>query len=162
MKHINLFRAIWFNEEKDERSWFAIQVATYYSFCRRSVVLYALKRLGLIFRMSFTSLDGNIELRALYDNFEQINRSRRFSFLLPRELIRNPLQTVLCDYSCAEDDYGDMMNGLRGSDPMGLRGSDPIGGVRMVGWAFLCYTIAYEKVTQFFYRSLLSPRKSCC
>ena len=27
----------------------------------------------------------------------------------------------------------------------------------MVGWAFLCYTIAYEKVTQFFYRSLLSP-----
>ncbi len=43
-----------------------------------------------------------------------------------------------------------------------LRGSDPIGGVRMVGWAFLCYTIAYEKVTQFFYRSLLSPRKSCC
>ena len=109
MKHINLFRAIWFNEEKDERSWFAIQVATYYSFCRRSVVLYALKRLGLIFRMSFTSLDGNIELRALYDNFEQFNRSRRFSFLLPRELLRNPLQTVLCDYSCAEDDYGDVI-----------------------------------------------------
>jgi hypothetical protein len=44
----------------------------------------------------------------------------------------------------------------------GLRGSDPIGGVRMVGWAFLCYTIACEKVTQFFYRSLLSPPKSCC
>ena len=73
MKHTKLFRAIWFQDE-EERSWLALQVATYYSDYRKSVVLYALKRLGLIFRFSFTSLDGNVELRALADHYEQFNK----------------------------------------------------------------------------------------
>ena len=112
MKHTKLFRAIWFQDEK-ERSWLALQVATYYSDYRKSVysdyrksvVLYALKRLGLIFRISFTSLDGNVELRALADHYEQFNKRHWFSFLLPEELHRNPLQIVSEDHECAEDDY---------------------------------------------------------
>ena len=93
MKHTKLFRAIWFQDE-EERNWLAIQVATYYSVYRKSVVLYALKRLGLIFRISFTSLDANVELRALADHYEQF-----------KELHRNPLQIVSDDHECAEDDY---------------------------------------------------------
>jgi len=104
MKYANLYRSIWFQDE-EERSWLAIQVATYYSVYRKSVVLYALKRLGLIFRISFTALGGNVELRALADHYEQFNKRHWFSFLLPGELHRNPLQIVADDYSCAEDDY---------------------------------------------------------
>ncbi len=104
MKHTKLFRAIWFQDE-EERNWLALQVATYYSDYRKSVVLYALKRLGLIFRISFTSLDGNVELRALADHYEQFNKRHWFSFLLPEELHRNPLQIVSEDHKCAEDDY---------------------------------------------------------
>ena len=104
MKHTKLFRAIWFQDE-EERNWLALQVATYYSVYRKSVVLYALKRLGLIFRISFTSLDANVELRALADHYEQFNKRHWFSFLLPEELHRNPLQIVSEDHECAQDDY---------------------------------------------------------
>ena len=103
MKYAKLFRAIWFMGEVD-RSWLAVQFATHYATCRKSVVLYALKRLELIFRMPFTSFDGDIELLALHENYKKLNKRHWLSFLLPEEFHRNPLQIISDDFSCAEDD----------------------------------------------------------
>ena len=104
MKYAKLFRAIWFGGEID-RSWLAVQFATYYATCRKSVVLYALKRLELIFRMPFASFDGDIELLMLYENYNKLNKRHWLSFLLPEEFHRNPLQIISDDFSCAEDDF---------------------------------------------------------
>lgn len=104
MKYAKLFRAIWFKDEVD-RSWLTIQLATYYTTYQKSVVLYALKRLELIFRMPFTSFDGDIKLLALYEDYKEHNKRHWLSFLLPEEFHRNPLQIISDDLSCAEDDF---------------------------------------------------------
>lgn len=103
IKKGNLFRAIWF-KNRDERNWFSVQFVTYYATCQKSVVLYAIKRLEFLFRMPFNSFDGKKELLALVDVYKKSNRRHWLPCILPTELHRNPLQIILDDYSCAEDD----------------------------------------------------------
>ena len=140
MKHAKLFRAIWFRDV-EERGWMAVQFVTYYSVCRKSVVLYALKRLGLIFRISITSLDGNVELSALADHYEQFNKRHWFSFLLPEELHRNPLQIVAEDYSYAEDDYAS----ARKSSQSDILTLIPLGEHATVS-DYVKFIVAYDKM----------------
>lgn len=104
MKHIKLFRIIWFRNEL-ERRWFTVQLVTHYAACRKAVVLYALKRLALIFRMPFSSLDGGNELVTLYDACRRSDKRHWWLSLLPMEFHRNPLQIISDDYSYAEDDF---------------------------------------------------------
>ena len=103
MRFEKLFRAMWLRNSV-ERSWFATQYALYYVSCRKSVALYALRRLSLIYKMPLTIMDGNQRLVAIYADSElSFGRRSCLSFLLPMELRRNPLRLIVDDYSCAED-----------------------------------------------------------
>lgn len=104
-----LLRAIWF-KDKEERDWFSVQFVMYYASYQKSIVLYAIKRLELLFRMPFNSFDGKKKLVTLFDDYEKSNRRHWLSCILPTELHRNPLQTILDDYSCAEDDFKNAKN----------------------------------------------------
>ena len=110
-----MFRAMWFRNS-DERNWFAIQYSLYYASSRKSVVLYALRRLSLIFKMPLIKMNGNRKLVSIYDDTKSLSGSRKnyLSFLVPQGLHRNPLQLIVDDYSCAEDDCsgfcGDLTN----------------------------------------------------
>lgn len=104
IKKSTLFRAIWF-ENREERDWFSDQFVTYYTSYQKSIVLYAIKRLAFLFKMPFDSFDGKKELITLFDLYKKSNNRHWLSFPLPTELHRNPLQTILDDYSCAEDDF---------------------------------------------------------
>lgn len=104
IKNIKLLRAIWF-KNGEERDWFSAQFVTYYMSYQKSIVLYAIKRLESLFKMPFDSFDGKKELITLFDLYKKSNKRHWLSFILPTELHRNPLQTILDDYSCAEDDF---------------------------------------------------------
>ena len=104
MKKVKMLRAIWF-KSMEERYWFSNQLVTYYAICQKAVVLYALKRLEFVFRMPFTSFDGDSKLVALFDTYKETNKQHWLSCLLPTELHRNPLQIIADDYSCAVDDF---------------------------------------------------------
>jgi len=102
MKYSRLFRSIWFRSDI-ERCWFKEQCSQYYSKFRKSIVLYGLRRLSLIFRMPLISFDGKVALSDLFDAFSKTSRNSWCSVLLPKELVRNPLQIILDDYTCAEE-----------------------------------------------------------
>lgn len=104
MKRDRFFRLIWFRDQT-ERDWFCAQYASHYAPFRKSVVLYAIKRLERIFKMPMTSLEGSIELVILYEAYLRVGKWDWRSFLLPTEINGNPLQIIANDLSYAEDDY---------------------------------------------------------
>ncbi len=99
MKPACLFRVIWFKADV-ERRWFTNQFSIYYSAYRRSVVLYALRRLALIFKTQLTNLDGDLVLTGLGNT---IKRRKWLSYILPTECHRNPLQIIVDDFTCADE-----------------------------------------------------------
>ena len=94
-----LFRVIWFKEDS-ERHWFTHQFSLYYSAYRRSVVLYALRRLALIFKTQLTTLEGDLLLAGLRTSMK---KRKWLSYVLPIECIRNPLQIIVDDFVCADE-----------------------------------------------------------
>ena len=101
---VKIFCLIWFRDQT-ERDWFSAQYALHYATFRKSVVLYALKRLERIFKMPMTSLEGGIELVVLYEVYLHEGKRNWRSFFLPTEINGDPLQTITDDCSYAEDDY---------------------------------------------------------
>ena len=103
-KRVKIFRSIWFMNQV-ERDWFAAQFVLHYATFRKSVVLYALKRLGKIFKMPMTSLEGGVELVVLYESYLHAGKRNWRSFFLPTEINGNPLQAITNDCSYGEEDY---------------------------------------------------------
>lgn len=104
MKRSKFFHLIWFRDQT-ERDWFAAQFVLHYATLRKSVVLYALKRLERIFKMPMNSLEGNVELVALYEAYLHAGKRNWRSFFLPTEINGNPLQIITNDCSYGEEDY---------------------------------------------------------
>lgn len=104
MKRGDVFHFIWFRDQT-ERDWFAAQYSLHYATLRKSVVLYALKRLERIFKMPMSSLEGNVELVALYETYLRAGKRNWRSFFFPTEIIGNPLQIITDDCSYGEEDY---------------------------------------------------------
>ena len=102
MRISRLFQTIWFRSDI-ERCWFVEQHSQYYQKFHKSVVLYGLRRLSLIFRMPLISFDGKVALSGLFDAFSKTSRKGWCSVMLPKELVRNPLQIIFDDYTCAEE-----------------------------------------------------------
>ena len=114
MTRVECFRALWFSSQP-ERSWFSRQYANYYCDLRKSVVLYALKRLALIFRVRVEALDGStVLLSHLCKVGNECFLRRIMSSLFPA-FRRNPMQMILDDYTDAMEalvDYGGLRNRL--------------------------------------------------
>lgn len=104
MRRVDFFRLIWFKNQI-ERDWFASQFALHYAALRKSVVLYALKRLAKIFKTSLASLEGGIELVVLHETYLCTRKWNWRSFLLPTEINGDPLQIIANDFSYAKEDY---------------------------------------------------------
>lgn len=104
MNFANFLRATWFKCAA-EREWLSTQSKAYYAMHRKSVVLYALRRLSLIFNMPFSSLEGATELVVLYQRYQdsQSEFDRRLSRLIPRPCSRNPLQVIMDDVTMTND-----------------------------------------------------------
>ena len=101
-----IMRQLWLNT-KDERLWFASQFSSYYKSYRKSVVLFALRRLSRTFKMPLTMIDGAMELRSLFEVYKakQTRLRRMLSRLTPQPDPTNPLQITTQDFSDAEDDF---------------------------------------------------------
>ena len=101
-----IMRQLWLNT-KDERLWFASQFSTYYKSYRKSVVLFALRRLSRTFKVPLTMIDGAMELRSLFEVYKakQTRLRRMLSRLTPQPDPTNPLQIITQDFSDAEDDF---------------------------------------------------------
>ena len=112
-------RRLWLNT-KDERLWFASQFSTYYKSYRKSVVLYALRRLSRIFKIPLTMIDGSKELLALFEQYKmrQSKLRRILSRLTPQPDPTNPLQIITQDYSDAEDDFESARKSTQTDIPM--------------------------------------------
>ena len=101
-----IMRRLWLNTI-DERQWFANQFSVYYRTYRKSVVLYALRRLSRIFKMPLTMMEGSKELLALCElcKARQSKTRRLLARITPQPDLANPLQIVTQDFSDAEDDF---------------------------------------------------------
>jgi len=101
-----IMHRLWLNTI-DEKLWFANQFSVYYRTYRKSVVLYALRRLSQIFKMPLTMIDGAMELRSLFEVYKakQTRLRRMLSRLTPQPDPTNPLQIITQDFSDAEDDF---------------------------------------------------------
>ena len=101
-----IMHRLWLNAT-DDRLWFANQFSTYYRTYRKSVVLYALRRLSRIFKVPLTTIDGSKKLLALFDMYKtrQSRLRRMLSLLTPQPDPTNPWQMIMQDYSDAEDDF---------------------------------------------------------
>lgn len=99
-------RCLWLNTI-DERLWFASQYSVYYRSHRKSVVLYALKRLSGIFQMPLTEFDGSKELLKLFELYKvrQPKLHRLIARITPQPDPTSPLQIISDDYSTACDDF---------------------------------------------------------
>jgi hypothetical protein len=99
-------RRLWLNT-KEERLWFAGQFSTYYVAYRKSVALFALRRLSRIFKIPLTMIDGSMELLSLFEVYKarQSRLRRMLSRLTPQPDPTNPLQIIMQDFSEAEDDF---------------------------------------------------------
>ena len=99
-------RRLWLNT-KEERLWFAGQFSTYYMAYRKSVALFALRRLSRIFKIPLTLIDGSMELLSLFEVYKvkQSRLRRMLSRLTPQPDPTNPLQIITQDFSDAEDDF---------------------------------------------------------
>ena len=94
------FRTVWF-KSTEERLWFSEQYAAYYREFRKSVVLYSLRRLSLIFRTPLDTLNGHAELLELADRVK-LPRWQRWFSVVP-VFPTNPLQVIVDDCTCAEE-----------------------------------------------------------
>ena len=101
-----VMRRLWLNT-KEERLWFAGQFSTYYVAYRKSVALFALRRLSRIFKIPLTMIDGSMELLSLFEVYKarQSRLRRMLSRLTPQPDPTNPLQIITQDFSDAEDDF---------------------------------------------------------
>ena len=100
MRYSKLFRAVWF-KSTGERFWFSEQYAAYYREFRKSVVLYSLRRLSLIFKASLNSLNGHTDLLEIADQVKPPRWKRWFS--VAPVFPTNPLQLIMDDCTCAEE-----------------------------------------------------------
>ena len=101
-----IMRRLWLNT-KEDRLWFANQFSTYYRTYRKSVVLFALRRLSRIFKVPLSMIDGSKTLLALYETYKtrQSRLRRILSRLTPQPHTTDPLQIITQDYSDAQDDF---------------------------------------------------------
>ena len=112
-----IMRRLWLNT-KDDRLWFTNQFSTYYRTYRKSVVLFALRRLSRIFKVPLSMIDGSKKLLVLYEIYKtrQSRLRRILSRLTPQPHTTDPLQMITQDYSDAEDDFDDQTGFLFSHD----------------------------------------------
>lgn len=106
MNNSRLFRSVWFRTV-EERCWFASQTAAYYSCYRQSVVLYALRRLSLIFNKPLMSFSGMVKLLDFTCEARTSFLGRIASVFRLVPCPTNPLQKILDDYTCVEEVFPD-------------------------------------------------------
>ena len=114
-----IMRRLWL-DTIDERLWFANQFSVYYVNYRKSVVLYALRRLSWIFQMPLTTIDGSKELLSLFEVYKarQTKSRQLISRITPQPDPTNPLQIISDDYSDAWDYFESAKKNSRAEVPV--------------------------------------------
>ena len=115
MKLEKFMRKIWFDSDY-EREWFREQYLIFYSYYQRIIVLYALKRLSMIFKCAFEELSGERELLSLLKQYKSKHKIQAWLFSIsPIPCSLNPMQIIMDDFSCAKDDFASMSKALPAS-----------------------------------------------